>query len=137
MKCDYDMKRNKVILVDAYHTFVIPDTGIDEDMYEILEGFEHKKILVTNADEEKQQELGIVNMPYEVFTLNFNPDKGNPEYFRMLLYQYELSPEDCIYFEHNPLAVENANKLGITSYHFDPEKRDLKALKSFLESNLL
>lgn len=130
------MKSKKVILVDAYNTFVLSNGSIDEEMYELLEEFENTKILVTNADIEKQQELGIVNMPYEVFTLNFNPEKTNPEYFNMFLGTYGLEPKNCIYFEHNPLAVENANKLGIVSFHFNHEKRDLKELKTFLETYL-
>lgn len=130
------IRSKKVILVDAHKTFVTQD-GIDEEMYEILEEFNNKKIIVTNANDEKQEELGIINMPYEVFTLSCNPDKTNPEYFRILLYTYELNLEGCIYFEHNPLAVENANKLGIVSYYFDTQKRDLKSLKTFLQTHLL
>ncbi|MCH8519645.1 MAG: hypothetical protein LAT82_02725 [Nanoarchaeota archaeon] len=129
------MKKQKVILVDAYNTFVT-QSGVDEEMFELLEDFENTKIIVTNANTQKQQELGIVNMPYEVFTLSFNPEKINPEYFRIFLGTYGLEPKNCVYFDHNSLAVENANKIGIISFHFNHEKRDLKELRTFLETYL-
>lgn len=44
--------------------------------------------------------------------------------------------EDVIYFEHNEEAVKSAQSVGITSYHYDKDKKDLIALKNFLDNNL-
>jgi FMN phosphatase YigB (HAD superfamily) len=46
----------KTILVDAYNTLVKED-GLDTEMLEMLEKFPNDKIILTNADEEKQVEL--------------------------------------------------------------------------------
>lgn len=54
----------------------------------------------------------------------------------MMLPHLGLEAEEVIYFEHGPEAVESAESVGITVYHFDPEKRDISSLKQFLESEL-
>jgi len=46
-----------------------------------------------------------------------------------MLEKYDLKAEDVIYFEHNADAVKSAESVGITSYHYDLEKKDLDALK--------
>lgn len=76
-----------------------------------------------------------LNMPYDVFTLKHNPDKVDPKYFEILLKQYNLDNSNVIYFEHSQEAVDSAKSLGITSYFYDSDKRDLVALKEFLDSN--
>ncbi len=53
-----------------------------------------------------------------------------------MLEHFDLDKKDVIYFEHNPEAVKSAQSTGITSYHYDSEKRDLIALKQFLDNNL-
>lgn len=53
-----------------------------------------------------------------------------------MLKHFNLSKNDIVYFEHNKDAVESAQLAGITSYHYDNEKKDLKDLKKFLDKNL-
>jgi len=125
----------KTILVDAVGTFVV-DGKINQQMFELLETFPNRKIILTNANDSQLSEFGLVNMPYEMFTLKHNPDKDNPEYFRTMLKHYDLTPEDCIYFEHSKEAVESAKSVGIGSYHYDEDKKDLEGLKKFLDENL-
>lgn len=126
----------KTILVDAFNTFVIKDQGVDIQMHEMLETFPNRKIILTNADDEQMMTLGIVNMPYEVFTLKHQPDKVEPEYFHKFLTKYNLTPDDVIYFEHNADAVKSAESVSIKTYHFDKDERDLEKLKNFLKENL-
>lgn len=129
----------KTILVDAADTFTKDDNGtyvIDQELYALLETFPNRKIIVTNADDEQQATYGLVNLPYELFTLKHNPDKPDPTYFKKLLEHYGYSSDDVIYFEHNPLAVESAKSVGIVSYHFDHEKRDIESLRQFIEGAL-
>lgn len=125
----------KTILVDAADTFVV-DSIINEQMYLLLETYPNKKIILTNANDEQLSIFGLVNMPYEMFTLKHNPDKTDPVYFETMLQHFNLKPEDCVYFEHNKEAVESAKSVGITSHYYDNDKKDLVALKSFLDENL-
>ena len=126
----------KTILVDAVNTFVIKGEGIFKDMREMLEEFSNRKVILTNADDEEMEKFGLNDAPYEVFTLKHNPNKPDPEYYKNMLEYFGLSIEDVIYFEHNEDAVKSAKSVGINTYHYDKDKKDLKALKDFIENNL-
>jgi HAD superfamily hydrolase (TIGR01509 family) len=129
----------KTILVDAVDTFMVNEGEgyeIFVDMYALLEQYPNKKILMTGANDEELVEWNLDKAPYEVFTLKHNPNKPDPKYFEIFLEQNGLSKDDVIYFEHNPKAVESAQSVGITSYHYDETKRDLESLKKFLDENL-
>ncbi|MFA7193318.1 MAG: hypothetical protein WC087_00145 [Candidatus Paceibacterota bacterium] len=130
----------KTILVDAVDTSIIENESGEfvkfQEMFDLLETYENQKIILTNANDEQIKEFGLDDVPYPVFTLKHNPDKPNPIYFESLLTEYDFSPEEVIYFEHNPSAVESAESIGIISYFYDPELKDLDALKSFLDENL-
>ena len=125
----------KTILVDAAKAFVV-NGKVDEDLYNLLETYENPKVILTNANEEQLVEFGIVDMPYEVFTLKHNPDKTDPKYFRKFLDKYNLEVSDVVYFEHSQEAVDSAKSLGIKTFLYDSNEKDQSALKEFLDSNL-
>jgi len=126
----------KTILVDAVHCFVIKGEGILQAMYDLLKTYPNKKIILTNADDEQFINFGLDKMPYEVFTLKHNPEKTNPKYYEIMLEQYGLDKKDVIYFEHDIKAVESAKSIGINSYLYDNDKKDINALKKFLDNNI-
>jgi len=126
----------KTILVDAVDAFIIESEGafkIFKEMHDLLETLPNRKIILTGANDEKFKKFGLDNMPYEVFTLKHNPEKTDPKYFELMLKQFGLNKDDVVYFEHNPEAVKSAESVGIKSYYYDPEKKDLEALKKFLD----
>jgi HAD superfamily hydrolase (TIGR01509 family) len=125
----------KTILVDAWNTFVTED-GVFDEMQELLDSFPHAKIILTNANDEEMMKFGIVDMPYEVFTLKHEPNKTDPSYYTTMLEHFGLSPEDVVYFEHNEEAVKSAQSVGMTAYHYDKEEKDLDGLKDFLVKQL-
>ena len=125
----------KTILVDAVDGFVIESAGsfqIFKEMHDLLETFSSRKIILTGANDEQFKKFGLDKMPYEVFTLKHNPEKTDTKYFETMLQHFGLNKDDVIYFEHNPEAVKSAESVGIKSYYYDPEKRDLETLKKFL-----
>jgi HAD superfamily hydrolase (TIGR01509 family) len=126
----------KTILVDAINAFLIPDMGIFSEMHEMLEQYPNKKIILTSANDEQKKEYGLVNMPYEVFSLNHNPEKDDPEYFRLMLKHFNLNADDVVYFDNRIEAVKSAQSIGINAFHYDKNKRDLVALKQFIDKNL-
>ena len=129
----------KTILVDAVYAFVIKvdkSFFIFKEMYELLETFPNRKIILTGANDEQYKKFGLDKMPYEVFTLKHNPEKTDLKYFKMLLQHFGLNKNEVIYFEHNPEAVKSAESIGIKSYHYDPNKKDLETLKKFLIQNI-
>lgn len=127
---------SKIILVDAVNTFVIKDEGIFQEMFDLLEQYPNKKIILTNADDEQMEEFGLNNMPYKIFTLKHNPDKIDPKYYEKMLDYFKFPKDDVIYFEHNEEAVKSAQSVGIITYHYDKDKKDLEGLKMFLDKNL-
>ena len=126
----------KTILVDAINTFVIKDEGIFEAMRVLLEQYSNRKIILTNADDEQMKKYDSDNMPYEVFTLKHNPEKTDPRYFEKMLEFFNLNAGDVVYFEHNENAVKSAQSVGIKTYHYNKDKKDLESLKKFLDDNI-
>ena len=129
----------KTILVDAVYTFVIENDGIFKpfkQMHDLLETFPNRKIILTGANDEQFKKFGLENMPYEVFTLRHNPEKTDPKYYETILKDFGLGKDDVVYFEHNENAVKSAQSVGIKTYYYDSEKKDLIALRNFLTENL-
>jgi len=124
----------KNILIDAWNTFV-NENGVNHEMKSILDHFNNNKIIVTNANEEEKTTFGIVNMPYPVFSLEHNPNKTDPDYFKKMLDYFNLSIENVVYFEHNEAAVKSAQSIGIKTLWLQKDS-DLSVLKEFLASNL-
>ena len=130
----------KTILVDAVDCFVIENEDgtfqIFKAMQDLLESFSNKKIILTGANDEQFKKFGLDKMPWNVFTLKHNPEKTNPEYYTIMLQKFNLKPNEVIYFEHNPKAVTSANSVGIKTFHYDNDQKDLMVLKQFLDENL-
>lgn len=125
----------KTILVDAVYCFVT-DKVIDQELHALLEQYPNRKVLLTGANDEQLVEFGLIGMPYEIFTLKHNPEKADPKYFEMMLKHFGLTAGDVVYFEHAEPAVKSAQSIGIPTYHYDETKRDLAALKKFLDENI-
>lgn len=126
----------KIILVDAVHAFVDAYGNINQKMHEVLEKFENPKIICTNALIENFNQYNLDTVPYPVFTLSREPSKSDPEYFRILLDEYNIFASECVYFEHNKDAIAAAQEVGITTYHFDSKKNDIDLLEIFLKDNI-
>ena len=126
----------KTILVDAIYCIVSPEGEIFQEMYKLLETYTNKKIILTGANDEQFIKFGLDKMPYEVFTLKHNPEKTNPLYYTKMLEHFNLTKDDVVYFEHNIDAVKSAESVGIKTYFYNDEVKDLEGLKKFLDSAL-
>lgn len=129
----------KTILVDAIEAFVIKsgDTfKIFKEMHDLLETFLNRKIILTGAKDEDFEKFGLDKMPYEVFTLKHNPEKTDPKYYEVMLKHFSLNKDNVVYFEHNENAVKSAQSVGIKTFYYDSNKKDLITLKNFLTENL-
>ncbi len=127
----------KTILVDAISAFVIKGVGIFKEMHELLETYDNPKIILTGANDEQTEQFGLNQMPYPVFTLKHNPEKTDEEYFKIMLSKHNLKADEVVYFEHNTEAMKSAEAVGIKTHFYDENKKDLDALKKFLDENLI
>jgi HAD superfamily hydrolase (TIGR01509 family) len=125
----------KTILVDAWNTLVT-ENGIFKELKKMLDEFPNRKIILTNANKEELIKYGIVNMPYEVFSLQHNPNKTDPEFYKRMLKHFSLTPKDVLYFEHNEEAVKSATSAGIKAFHYDKNAKDVAAVRTFLKKNI-
>ena len=121
----------KTILVDAWKTFV-KQKKIDNELFEILENFSNKKIILTNANQRERKDYGIIEMPYNVFSLSHNPEKTDLKYFETLCEKYQLNPNDLLYIEHNKESYNTAILFGIKSFLYEG---DNISVKDFLIKN--
>ena len=126
----------KKILVDAVFTFVDPKGNIFDRLYKMLEDYPNRKIILTNADYKEDNKFNLNNMPYQVFTLKNDPPKTDSKYYKEMLEHFSLKAEEVVYFEHNIDAVQSARAVGIETYHYDKDERDLRKLKKFIDENL-
>lgn len=126
----------KTILVDAVNAFVIKEEGINKEIHKMLDDFPNDKIILTNANDEEMDKFGLHNMPYELFTLEHEPNKTDSEYYKKMLEHFNLEAGDVVYFEHNPEAVKSAESVGIKTYHYDKETKPIRELSIFLEHNI-
>ena len=126
----------KTILVDAVDTFVSEKGEIFKEMQNLLDNYPNKKIILTGAPYERFQMYNLDKMPYEVFTLQHNPKKTDLKYYELMLSHFGFTNKDVIYFEHSKEAVKSAEAVGINTYFYDHEKKDLESLKKFLDDNL-
>jgi len=126
----------KTILVDAINAFVIKNEGIFDEMHKMLERYPNKKIILTGANDEQMKMFGLDNMPYEVFTLKHDPEKTDPKYYEIMLKHFNLNVKDVIYFENDENAVRSAQSVGINTFHYNKETKDLVTLKQFIDNNL-
>jgi FMN phosphatase YigB (HAD superfamily) len=139
IKMLYHSKDMKTILVDAINCFVIEKEGafqVFAEMHDLLECYPHKKIILTGANAEQSIKFGLDKMPYEVFTLSHDPEKTDPSYFKIMLQKFNLDASDVIYFEHSMDAMKSAQSIGVSTFYYDNDKKDLAELKKFLDDNL-
>lgn len=126
----------KTILVDAIHCFVSKEGKIFKEMFDLLENYSNRKILLTGANEQQRKDFCLENVPYELFTLEHNPEKTDPKYYEIMLNNFSFKKDDVVYFEHSIEAVKSAQSVGINTYYYDNDKKDLRSLKVFLDENL-
>ena len=127
----------KTILVDAVNAFVLNDGSIFNEMHELLEQYPNRKIILTGADDEAIEKYKLNDVPYELFTLKHNPEKTDPKYYETMLKHFNLRADDVIYFENKKDAVESARSVGINTFHYNKDTKDLIALKKFIDEGLL
>ena len=130
----------KTILVDAIHCYIEKqDNGsflINKEMHTMLESFQERKILLTGSPKDTFDERQLTHAPYTVFSLEQDPPKANPEYYKIMLQYFQLTPDEVVHFEHNQTSIQSAEAAGITTYFYDNQKKDIRALQRYIQDNV-
>ncbi len=114
----YNKKFRDIILVDAIHCLIDKEKGVNIELADFLRSLRDNSavriIIVTNAPKEEIKEK-IKPYNFEIFTLEKDPDKTNPEYFKKMIQRYNWidSEKRIIYFDHSKENIESAKKAGI------------------------
>ena len=134
---EYNKSKIKAILVDAIHCLFDENRDLNRKLFNLLKAYNVPLIIVTNANLNDSKNKSIVELSkkenIEIFTLNKNPDKSNPDYFRELLKKYNLKAEEVIYFDHKKENVESAKKANIIATLYEGK---IEEIKKFIDEHL-
>lgn len=126
---EYEKKRIKAIIGDAMHCLINKETQeINKVQAEMLKETGLKIIISTNSNPKKVKEI-LKNYDFEIFSLEKDPDKSNPEYFEKLLKKYSLNPGEVIYFDHKEDNIKSAKKVGIKVELYENDKKTSQFIK--------
>jgi leucyl-tRNA synthetase/inosine/xanthosine triphosphate pyrophosphatase family protein/ADP-ribose pyrophosphatase YjhB (NUDIX family) len=120
---EYIMLENvDTILIDAVFCLINKSENglsLNEELYNYLDTLPQRKIVVTNAkDEALQTTKELVGIKFEVFSLQFDPEKTDPRFYETMIESLGIDINTTIYFDHNDdnLSSARANKLHCFQY---------------------
>ena len=132
----YNKTKIKTILIDGINTLFDSERTLNEELLKTINKFNAKKVIVTNIIRKDPKNQTIVKTAKEnnldLFTLEGNPEKTNPKFFKQLLEEFHLNPEEIIYFDHKEENLESAKKAGIKKIQL---YKNNKQIKEFIENN--
>ncbi len=141
----YNKTEIKYILVDAIKCLINDKDKLNQKLHELLQRYRIKKIIVTNDKKRVEEVLQNFNTeetlkniedrlgkPYDIIGFDKNPSKDNPEFFKKLLNNYNLKPEEVIYFDHKKDNLESAKKAGINKAEL---YKNPNQIEKFIEGN--
>lgn len=144
-KNSQEISQSKTLLIDAIDCIICKnisnsqnELSLNQELFDFLKTQNQRKIVVTNAKDEtlaKIKEL-LNDKNFEIWTLEFEPDKTKSEYFTILLKTLKLKSEECFYFEHDLKALESAKKFGINGILYQNNQQIIEDLENILNENL-
>lgn len=125
----------KTILVDAVHTFIHKIDGLNMEMFDLLESYWNRKIVLSWANEQQIIKFRLDKLPYEMFTMKHDPEKSDPLYYSSMLDHYWLQSQQTLYVEHNADAVRSAESVWIITLHYTIDSTDILKVRKFIDMN--
>ena len=126
-------KKKRILLVDGMHCLYDEESNIDKKLFDVLQSFNAKKILVVNNFKEKAEEM-LKEHGYEIFSFNGKVLKNKKEFFEKLLEKYHLDKNEIIYFDHDEANIEAAESAGIKNALVYDGK--IRKIQEFIKNNL-
>jgi leucyl-tRNA synthetase/predicted alpha/beta hydrolase family esterase len=111
------LKSKQTIFVDAINclfTLENETVALNSELFGYLETLPQNKIVITNAKGNIFDQLQSL-VPYQVYSLQFEPVKTDPQYFKKALVDLDLKPENILYFDHLQANIDSAKQNKIKS----------------------
>jgi leucyl-tRNA synthetase len=130
-------KSNQTILVDAVNTLFAKneeELTLNIELAEYLNSVDATKIILTNAKDEvlvKLKDL-IKDYGWQVFSLKFEPEKTDPEYYKTVVKEFNLDLNNTIYFDHSLANLESAKVSKINCFQYLSNKQTIELVDDFL-----
>ena len=105
-------KKKRVLLIDGMHCLYDENFNINKKLFDALQNFNCRKIIVVNNFKEKAEAL-LKEYGYEIFSFNGKILKNKKEFFEKLMEKYKIEKDEIIYFDHDDENVDTAEEAGI------------------------
>jgi HAD superfamily hydrolase (TIGR01509 family) len=114
---------NKTILIDAINClFQIRNDKIElnKELADFLNKLPCKKIILTNAKEDilSQMRSLVKDYAFELYSLEFNLEKSNPEYYKKAIKDLNIDLKSTIYFDDSAVNIISAKSNAVLSYQY-------------------
>ena len=129
----------ETILVDAVFCLIHKgDEGLslNTELCDFLEAQNKQIIVVTNAKDSVLLEIKklLEHTKFVVFSLQFNPEKTDPEYYKKLIQMYSLDLSKTIYIDHSLDNIAASTQCGIETYQYVDNQETIDFLKARIET---
>jgi HAD superfamily hydrolase (TIGR01509 family) len=102
----------KTILLDGMYCLFDESFTVNEEIMNRIQLYGKPVIIVTNAPREKLKTIAE-KTGFEVVTYEKNPVKTDPEFFKKLLEEKNLTADNCIYLDHDAANLTSAKEVDI------------------------
>ncbi len=126
-------KKKRTLLVDGMHCLYDEKFNVNKKLFDVLQSFDARKILVVNNFKDRAEEL-LKDYNYEVFSFNGKILKNRKDFFEKLLNKYKLDKNEIIYFDHDERNIETAEEVGIKNVFVYDGK--IKKIEELIKKNL-
>ncbi len=128
---EYNRKKTeKVLLLDGMHCLFDENLGVDEAVLSRARALSSRIIVVTMVSRDALSHLADIGL--EVISYDFDPPKTNPDFFKKLLSEKSLSPDDVVYIDHAEENLKSARDAGITNCELFEAVRSFDKLEKYL-----
>jgi leucyl-tRNA synthetase len=130
-------KNPKTILVDAVNTLFVKngdELTLNLELAECLKSIDVTKIILTNAKDGvlvKLEDL-IKEYNWKIFSLKFEPEKTDPEYYKIAVTELNIDIKNTIYFDHSEANLNSAKLSNINSFQYLNNKQTIELVGDFV-----
>jgi leucyl-tRNA synthetase/8-oxo-dGTP pyrophosphatase MutT (NUDIX family) len=128
----------ETILIDAVFCLINKTENgltLNEELYTYLENLPQRKIVVTNAKDEALQTIKkLVGDKFEVFSLQFSPEKTDPKFYETMIKDLGIDINLAVYFDHNDDNLSSARANKIHCFQYKSNQQAISTLNTLFDT---